>query len=304
MAIPPVSVTPQKKERTLFMQFKSKIGELKSRIAKNQRDLEKINSREEKARKKWTAEYGKSLTDSENLARIKIHGTARETGLQKRILDWPRRSTELTKSRDSSRAERKRIQETLIQLGLELARLTEQVNSESTVTDEIVTQVFSLNDTVVRAGTDREECLKRHVFPRLITADGKLCSQVSFTSSNGLRRVVAMVNTMTIVQGDLANQAQQEIEKFFSKFQATAMDKNTKALYELTKQILIEKTNFKVGPDLYRFLGMELDENIFPELSLAQRYLRQSIRSEKTNSYIRIYERQSSSDKWQVVPQS
>jgi hypothetical protein len=286
------------------MQFKSKIVGLKNRIAKNQRNLEKVDKLEGKSRKKWAAEYGKYLTAAENLTKIKVHGTAKEADLKKKILGWPKRSTELTRSRDSSRAERKKIQEILIQLGLELARLTEQVNSECTVIDEIVTQVFSLNDTVVRAGTDREECLKRHVFPRLITSDGKLCSQVSFTSSNGLRRVVAMVNTMTIVQGDLAKQAQQEIEKFFAKFQATAMDNNTKALYELTKQILIEKTNFKVGPDLYRFLGMELDENIFPELSLAQRYLRQSIRSEKTNSYIRIYERQSSSDKWQVVPQS
>lgn len=157
---------------------------------------------------------------------------------------------------------------------------------------------------MVRAATDREECLKRHVFPRLLNENEKLSSQVSFTSSDGLRRVVAMVNTMTIVLGDLANKAQDEIQKFFDKFQKTEMNPITQAMYELTKQILVEKTKFKVGPDLYRFLGMELDEDIFPELSLAQHYLRQSIRSEKTNSYIRLYERQSMSDKWEVVPQS
>ncbi len=285
------------------MKFKTKIAELGRLIAKNKREREKAAGKEERSRKKWTLEYGKHLSAAEDLAKIKIHNTAKEKALKEKILSWPQRSRELTKNRDIFRSKIRSIEETLIQLGLELARLTEQENGEVGAIDEIVTQVFALNGTVVRAAADLGECLKRHVFPRLIT-DDKLCSQVSFTSSNGLRRVVAMVNTMTIVQGDLANLAKLEIEKFFLKFQATAMDPNTKALFELTKQILIEKTNFKVGPDLYRFLGMDLDEEVFPELSLAQLYLRQSIRSEKTNSYIRIYERDRFTDKWRVVPQS
>jgi hypothetical protein len=127
---------------------------------------------------------------------------------------------------------------------------------------------------------------------------------VSFTSADGLQRVVAMVNTMTLVQGDLATRAKAEIAEFFGRFRNAPMDANAKAMYELTRQLLVEKTNFKVGPDLYRFLGMELDSEIFPELARAQHLLRQSIRSEKTNSYIRLYERKSLRDNWVVVSQS
>lgn len=283
--------------------MKKKIDALRRQLVRGKQKLEKITIQEEKTRKKWTAEYGKYMKAAEDLARLKIHGTAKETSLRAKVLGWPKRTVELTKNRDAARKEGKKIEEQLIQLGLELTRLTEQEGGEVGLTDEIVTQVFALNDVVVRAAVDREDCLTRHVFPRLII-DGKLCSQVSFTKSDGLRRVVAMVNTMTIVQGDLAIQAKAEIEKFFARFQATAMNQNTKALYELTKQILIEKTNFKVGPDLYRFLGMELDEEVFPELSLAQHLLRKSIKSEKTNSYIRLFERKTSKDKWEVVRQS
>jgi hypothetical protein len=230
------------------MQFKTRLTILQRKIQQDKVKLEKVNRKEEKTKARWTAEYGSFMSAVEDLATVKIHGTKKEKGLQAKVLAWPKRSTSLTKQRDVFRKERDAIKEELIRFGLELARLTEQQGSEIGLTDEIVTQVFSLNDVVVQAAANREECLLRHVFPRLVV-DGKLCSQVSFTSSNGMRRVVAMVNTMTIVQGDMAVKAKSEIERFFERFQATAMDANTKALYGLTKQILIEKTSFKVGPD-------------------------------------------------------
>jgi len=286
------------------MKFTAKIKELKRLIARTQKQRQKLVEQEARARDKWRKMFNKQNSDVDQLATIKVHGTLKEKRLQQKVIGFGIKSAQITVAgRDTIRDKITALEENLIQLGLELARVSEQQNNEVSVNDEIVTQVFALNATVVRAAADLGECLKRHVFPRLIT-DGKLCSQVTFDSADDLRRVIAMVNTMTIVRGDLANSAQSEIEKFFAKFQATAMDHNTKALFELTKQILVEKTNFKVGPDLYRFLGMELDPEIFPELSLAQMYLRQSIRSEKTNSYIRIFERKSRTDKWQAVPQS
>ena len=91
---------------------------------------------------------------------------------------------------------------------------------------------------------------------------------------------------------------------FFDRFQKeTRMDETVRPLYDLTRELLVEKTDFKVGPDLYRFLAMELDADIYPELSKAQLLLRQSIRSEKTTSYIRVYERESRTSNWVVVPQ-
>ena len=193
----------------------------------------------------------------------------------------------------------------LIDRNTRLALLREKQMNEGKATDEIVTQVFGLNVVAVRAARDREECLKRHIFPRLIGDDGKLCRQLAFTSTDQLRRVVAMVNTMTVIDVDLAIAAKTEVEKFFARFQEeTPLEGSVAALYDLTRQMLVEKTSFKVGPELYRFLAMELDEAAFPELVTAQRLLRLSIRSEKTSSYIRLFQRTSHADPWEPVAQS
>lgn len=284
--------------------MKTRIKQLRRQIAARKRDLEKFSSRESRAKSKWAVGYGKYMAAAAELAKLTRHGTKKEESLKAKVLDWPQMSCFLTAGRDRHRDEITTAQNELTTLGLDLTRLIEQQSGDERATNEIVAQVFDLNDAVVRAATAREDCLNRHVFPRLISEDGKLSSQVSFTSKDGKRRVVAMVNTMTLVQGDLARKAQEEISKFFSRFKTTKMDANTKAMFEITEQILVEKTKFKVGPDLYRFLGLKLDDELFPELSLAQQYLRQSIRSEKTNSYIRIFERSSPTDKWQVVRQA
>ena len=72
----------------------------------------------------------------------------------------------------------------------------------------------------------------------------------------------------------------------------------------MTKKILVEKTRFKIGPDLYRFLSLELDKEIYPELRKAQELLKQSLRSQKTNSYIRLYQREGRTDQWEPVRQT
>ncbi|MBA3047519.1 hypothetical protein FP830_04265 [Candidatus Falkowbacteria bacterium] len=278
---------------------------LEQKIKTDKRQLEKLIRLEGHSRKVWTKAYQLFLRAANQLTKIKVHGTKKEAGLIKKIRDWPAETVRLTKERDDLRAQIKQTEQALVKLGIEQAKLVEQQINEIKTIDEIVTQVFGLNAAVVRASGDREDCLTRHVFPRLIDAKGNLRSQISFTSSDGLRRVVAMVNTMTIVRGDLAAQAKSEIQCFFDRFQRVAkMDDTVKPLFDLTRQLLVEKTDFKVGPDLYRFLSMELDADIFPELSKAQTLLRQSIRSEKTSSYIRIYERDNRASPWRPVAQS
>ena len=287
------------------MSFKTRIHSLERQIGKQKRALAMSAEREKKSRVKWTNAYHAYMAAATALTTITYHGTKREKALHAKIKEWPKQTTALTKERDVFRAQIDAAREELIKLGTELTRLLEQETGDVNATDEIVTQVFQLNDAVVRASEGREECLNRHVFPRLIDERGKLSSQVSFTSSDGLRRVVAMVNTMTLVSGDMATRAMSEIQRFFDRFkQETQMDANLRALYELTRQLLVEKTSFKVGPDLYRFIAMVLDAEIFPELATAQHLLRQSIRSEKTTSYIRLYARARRTDSWEVVKQS
>ena len=285
--------------------FKTRVAHLEKEIKKGKGRLEKLVKAEEKSRGVWTKAYHSFMDAVGQLADLKVHGTKRETRLKKKIHGWPSETARLTEERDGLRAQIKEGEKVLVELGTQLTRLMEQQTNEVGAINEIVTQVFELNESVVRASRDRENCLNRHVFPRLIDEHGDLCSQLSFTSSDGKRRVVAMVNTMTIVRGDLAASAKAEIQQFFDRYQKVAkMDDAVKPLYDLTRQLLVEKTEFKVGPDLYRFLAMNLDEEIFPELASAQTLLRQSIRSEKTNSYIRIYERASATSNWEVVGQS
>lgn len=285
--------------------FKTRTIALERKINKHKRHLVKLTRLEERSRKVWTEAYHAFLKAVNQLTELKVHKTKKEADLKRKIRDWPDETVRLTQKRDGLRAQIKKIEQELIALGTERTKLVEQVINETKTIDEIVTQVFGLNVAVVRASSDREMCLNRHVFPRLVDDKGNLRSQISFTSSDGLRRVVAMVNTMTIVRGDLAAQAKLEIQRFFERFQRTTkMDGAVKPLYDLTRELLVEKTDFKVGPNLYRFLSMELDMEIFPELGSAQTLLRQSIRSEKTNSYIRIYQRTSRTGNWEVVPQS
>jgi len=285
--------------------FKAQIATLEREIPKKKKELERLTGLEVRARDRWTKGYHAFLKAAGRLANLKVHNTKTEAGLKKKIDCWPAESGTLTRERDAVRIQVKKAEQELAALGTKMATLREQESNEIGTTNEIVTQVFALNDAVVRAATDREECLKRHVFPRLIDEQGNLRRQLSFTSSNGLQRVVAMVNTLTIVRGDLASQAKGEIEQFFERFQRTTkMDEGVRPLYDLTRELLVEKTDFKVRPDLYRFLAMDLDGEIFPELSRAQTLLRQSIRSEKTTSYIRLYLRESRASKWEVVPQS
>lgn len=285
--------------------FKKHVALLERQIIKEKHQLQKLTRLEERARKVWTKAYHIFLKSANQLAELKIHGTKKEADLRKKINDWPAETVVLTKERDILRKQIKESEQALVALGTERAMILEQQSNETKTINEVVTQIFALNDAVVRASSDREACLNRHIFPRLLDSEGNLRSQLSFTSSDGLSRVVAMVNTMTIVRGDLAGEAKDQIELFFARFEKVAtMDQSVKPLYDLTRELLVEKTNFKVGPDLYRFLAMELDADIYPELSKAQTLLRQSIRSEKTTSYIRIYRRESRTTNWEVVRQS
>lgn len=278
---------------------------LQRRIKAHRKQLEKETAFYKETRKKLGKAYTALMELVDQLTKIKVRGTKKETTLLQRITDGRTENVRLTAVRDDTQARIDTLNQELTNLGIELALVREQEVNEIKAIDDIVIQVFGLNRTVVEASMAREDCLKRHVFPRLIDKNGNLSSQITFASSDGLRKVVAMVNTMTIIRGDLAREAQAEIQSFFDQFQKPVkVDKHIEALFELVRQLLVEKTDFKVGPDLYRFLAMDLDAVMFPQLERAQTLLRQSIRSEKTNSYIRIYERISRNDNWEVVSQS
>lgn len=285
--------------------FKSHVAVLEREIAKKKKKLDKLTSLHEQTRRDLRKAYAMLEASVDQVFEIKVHGTKKADALKKKMKDLRDKNRKLTEIRDGYLDQIEAVKTELTSFAMQLAMLREEEINETKKIDDIVTQVFGLNETVVQASTARAECLKRHVFPRLFDEKGNMRSQITFDSADGLQRVVAMVNTMTIIKGELASEAQTLIGQFFARFQKSIeIDTAVEPLYELTRQLLLEKTNFKVGPDLYRFLSMELDIEHFPELVRAQLLLKQSIRFEKTGSYIRLWERTSPNNPWVPVPQS
>lgn len=278
------------------------VGLLRRALQKGEDMLVRLKVEEKKSRDKWTKGYRRFLDAAKDLAGLKMHGTQREGKLREVIVDWPEETVRLTQERDAKR-EAVRRQEELLQLQrTEIAVLEERLRNENQYRDEIVTQVFALTEVVVRALADRNAYLNEHLYPLLIDEEGNLRTQITFTSTDGLRRVIALVNHLSIIDSALATEAQAELEKFFRRFtQETEKDDTTKALIEILEKVLIKREQFKVGPDLYRFLGLDLENTVFPELKKAQMLLRQAMRSEKSSKYIRLEQRASSDTAWEQV---
>ncbi|MES2749049.1 MAG: hypothetical protein V4606_01510 [Patescibacteria group bacterium] len=285
--------------------LKTEILVLESQKKKLKKELAKLTKEFEKIRTKLGVEYKKVPALAKELRAIKVHGTKKELALHKKLDDCVESNEKLQVVREEYTTKIEKLKEELTNLELKLMVLKERELSKIDANDEMITQVFALNDAMVQASTAREQFLKRHVFPFLIDENGNMRSQITHTTSDELRKMVVMVNTLTIMKPDLAAEAQREVQSFFDRFEKPSLaDPYVEAMFTITRQLLVEKTTVKVGPNLSRFISMELDGEIFPELARAQLLYKQSIWSKKTNSYIRLYARQSKHDKFEVVPQS
>lgn len=267
--------------------------------------IKRLSDNEKTVRARWTKEYNRFMEKASEVAHLTIHGTLKEKNLQEAITSWPKRTKEITKNRDEKRIEIEKAKEQKQKYELELAGILAGIKAREERETTIVDQVFSLNAAVIEALELRNSFLTENVYDRLFDEQGNLRSQITIDNADGTKRVRAMVNTITRVESELAEKAIAKINNFFDRIMpGTEMDKITSTLFELTKKILIEKTSFNIGPDFYRFISIEFDTDLFPELKIAQELLRKSLRSEKTNSYIRLYERASAKDKWRAIPQT
>lgn len=213
---------------------------------------------------------------------------------------WKAKSDMLTARRDAAREAIAKLKSKISGYDEELARLVTQIEAEKKTTDRIVELVYTISDEITEAYEKRNMLLNEEVFPKLIGKDGQPRSQITFTHSNETMRVVAMTNTITKIVPDLALEAKALIEKFFERIRPRAeMDQVTAKLYDLTRKILVEKTKFTIGPELYLFLSLEVDESIFPELKQAQNLIKKSLRSEKTDKYIRLMTRKNRNSRWE-----
>lgn len=284
------------------MMLKTIINGLRKKITQYEKKLEKADGKIKKVIDLWRKEY-----DAYNARVAKINKRIRK-GMRMNTVEvlritelnenWPDRSREITTRRNAAREAHKEIRDELEKTKLELATAMERDRIEKETTDNVVNQIFLFRDSIVTALEEMNAFLNENVYDKLIGPDGKLRSQLTIENSDGTRRVVAMVNTISKVDPVLAADALIQINTFFDRIlpKEKEMDDGTQALFELTQKILVEKTSFKVGPDLYRFLSLDLKEEVFPELVKAQKLLKRSLRSEKTNTYIKLYERKSRSE--------
>lgn len=272
---------------------------------KLRKKIEKLSEQEALARQRWTKGYRRFMKASLDLANLKITQSKRADRLRRVITAWPSENQRLTRQRDNFREQLEALRQELRDCEIGLNQLAYALVQQSQATDEIVDRVFALNEDVVTAARQRDNFLMSKVFPHLRRPDGTLRRQITFISSNQLRKVVAMVNSITHIDSALAELAEQEINNFFARYELPLVDDMVFVkVKELLKNVLTSKRTFTIGPSLYEFLTLDLDVTVFPELVRAQQYLKASFRSEKTNSYIRIYSRLKVTDKWQPVLQS
>jgi len=275
---------------------------LKKRL---QQQLEKLAVQEKVVVERWKKAYHYYMKVTSQLEKKRHSNSKKVERMWATVIAWPAESGRLTRQRDTLRAQIDVVRQQLTACDLQLLQLENTVAQLHQKNDAIVDRVFALNDEVVKAVRSRNVYLMSQVFTYLRKPDGTLHRQVSFMSSNQLRKVTAMVNTISYLEASLAEMAEEEINKFFGRYQVPQVaDSLMASITELLKNVLTSKRTFQVGQSLYEFLTLNLDSQIFPELVRAQEYLKAGLRSKKTTSYIRIYSRPTVTDKWQLVPQS
>lgn len=287
------------------MSLKKTLIMIESGVKKAEKEFARLQKLEAQARLAWTKAYRIFKKAAVDIAALKIHDTKREEHLKNIINGWDEKGAILTLKRDHCRREIAEKEKEISEKKIELAKIRTQIENAKNIDDSLVDQVFRLNDTVTAALMNRNDFLSANVYHRLIDEKGKLSTQLTINNSFGTKRVVALVNSIHIVDAHKAAEAKDLIQKFFDNLQANIeMDVTTRALYDLTQKLLVEKTSFKIGPTFYQFISLDINADIFPDLVMAQDLLKSSLRSEKTSSYIRLYTRLDRHSNWIPVKQS
>ena len=106
------------------------------------------------------------------------------------------------------------------------------------------------------------------------------------------------------------DEAKVHLREFFEKFspnqnQPIEPDNDmVNTISEVFKDLIDFTAIVKPGPNLTKFLSLQLSEETFPELRRAQLLLIDAIKSVKSGKYIVLYERATKEDNWEPVRQS
>jgi hypothetical protein len=284
-------------------------------ISRLKNELKPLKVKEADARRRWSLGYNAFLRAEKELQkRVEkglnvnpvVNGVLNKT--VQRLWDtkngWIAKSEELTKQRDEARSAIAEKEKEILQAEAELNELLTAEKIQLEQTDSTIEKVFLLNEHVVESLQSMDRFLEQQVYPNL--ADN--ATQKMLISSDGLKKVVIMSNTSNEMDASKVSQAREQIEKFFQRINPQKSeqdnDETIQMLTDVLHDLLVVKINVKPGPTLSRFLELNLDPKKFGELVEAQHLLGSAISYKRSNMYVRLFTRVSTSSPWEPVRQS
>ncbi len=291
-------------------------------IESNQRILKRIQNeliplkkQQSEAQRLWALGYKKYMSATKHLQNRRKRGMTTDPirdgvvnqtvqKLWETIDGWEEKSEALTKCRDEARIAMRLKEQEIIQQEQLLEKLLHEYHIQTQKTDGMIEKVFMLNDGVVSALENMDKYLSVDVFPHLHDK----ATQKLIENSTSTKKVVIMTNSINIMDVAKVEDAKREIDAFFKRLtpqsSVQSEDDTVAMLSELLKELLDVKIRVKAGPNLSKFLALELSEEKFPELRKAQRLLASATNYVRSGKYVRLYTRENKDDVWQPVRQS
>lgn len=283
-------------------------------VARLKKELEPLKKEESEARRLWSLGYNKQLRADQQLKKRIEKGLTvdpvKDGNVNKTVKSlwdtkngWDEKSAELTKRRDDARKAMKEKEKEILKEESVLTNLISEYKIQSEKTDSVIDKVFLMNSNIVSLSENLDTLLGSEFYP-LLSETG---TQKTVESSNGLKKIVILSNTINTMDSSKVEEATKQINKFFDRInpkESTTEDTTITMLSELLKELLVVKTRVKPGPNLSKFLSLKLDSEVFPELTTAQTLLIESMNYQRTGKYIRLYERENRNDNWEPVRQS
>ncbi len=284
-------------------------------LARIKKELEPLVKEVAEARRLWTLGYKKYLTAVEKLndrRKKKLTTDASSGGainltvqkLWETLDGWTQKSEALTKRRDDARYAMEEKKQEIIQQEQELEKMLHEYQIQTQQTDGMIDKVFMLNDGVVAALENMDKFLVGDIFPQLHEKG----TQKTIENSDSTKRLTIMTNSITVMDVAMVEEAKREIDAFFLRINPTKEvrpeGETVSLLTKLLKELLVVKIRVKAGPNLSKFLAMELNPKEFPELCKAQKLLASATNYSRSGLYVRLFTRATKDDAWQPVRQS
>ena len=284
-------------------------------LARTEKELAPLKKQETEAIRLWVLGYKKYLSAvqqlnnrrKKNLTTDVVKGGKINEKVKKlwETLDgWNEKSEELTQRRDAARAAMEAKKQEILAQERELEKILHEYQIQTKETDGMVEKIFMLNEGVVSTLENMDKFLNDEVYPKL----HEKATQKGIENSESTKRLVIMTNSINIMDISKVQEAKALIDEFFNRINPSkdveSQDDTIKMLSDLIKELLDVKIKVKAGPNLSKFLALELSEEKFPELRKAQRLLASATNYVRSGKYVRLYERPTKNDSWEPVRQS